>query len=86
MQPALHLDMPLLITIGVGIFNLGILVGVFSTRFVTSRRCVQIHEKLESDLEKRFESIWRNVDGIKDALTGGKIKFELRMINEQSGA
>ena len=64
------------ILIGMVCFDLGILAGVFLNKFTSKKEC----DKSRADL-------WAQVDAIRNCMTGGKVRFELRMIhdNENGG-
>jgi len=65
------MNIPLVITLCSVTWSAGLFVGMFTSRFVIKKDCT-----------KSKAEMWSRIDQIQNALTGGKIRFELKMIPE----
>ena len=63
------IELPVVITIASLMFSTGMFMGIFTSRFVNKKECQQ-----------KSDAMWAQVDAIRNCMTGGKIKFELRMV------
>ena len=62
-------SLPIVISIASLTFSAGMFIGLFTSRFVNKKDCQQ-----------KSDAMWAQVDAIRNCMTGGKIKFELRMV------
>lgn len=53
-------------------FSGGVLVGLFTSKFVAKKEC-----------DRNRAALWDQVDAIRNCMTGGRVRFELRMIQDK---
>lgn len=64
-------SLPILITLATTAFSGGVFVGMFTARFVQKREC-----------EKHRDQLWERIDSMQNCMTGGRVKFELKMVTD----
>jgi len=60
------------ITIASISFSSGVVVGFFTSKFISKKDC-----------ERNRQALWEQVDAIRNCMTGGKVRYELRMVPEK---